>query len=92
MPWVIFFLIINLFQEKKSSVFNESPLMANPALFNVDAEDGLAVLPFADQTFRFRFYCFSGIKFLMGTAMEEVLKPATFSFSQSSILYTQSQW
>ena len=51
-----------------------------------------AVLPFADQTFRFRFYSFSGIKFLMGTAMEEVLKPATFSFSQSSILYTQSQW
>ena len=41
MPWVIFFLIINLFQEKKSSVFNESPLMANPALFNVHAEDGL---------------------------------------------------
>ena len=38
---LFFFLIINLFQEKKSSVFNESPLMANPALFNVDAEDGL---------------------------------------------------
>ena len=36
----LFFSNIN-FQENKSSVFNESPLTANPALLNVDAEDGL---------------------------------------------------
>ena len=32
---------LNLFQEKKSKVFSESPVTANPALLNVDAEDGL---------------------------------------------------
>ena len=37
----LFFSNLNLFQEKRSKVFIESPLTANPALLNVDAEDGL---------------------------------------------------